>query len=314
MEEKMSEKILEVKNVTKTYGNRKALRNVTFEVFAGEIFGFIGPNGAGKSTLMKIISGLTQPTTGEVLICGKSVQKDFEKAIINLGAMLENCQLYPYMTGIQNLNYYAKLYKNIPQKRINEIVELVGMTARINDKVKTYSLGMRQRLALAQALLHYPKLIILDEPTNGLDVSGVMELRQILRTLSAKTNISILISSHVLSEMEQLCDTVAIVDHGSILDIRTLDDLHRANRDSQKLRIRVNYPNYASKLIYLKFDLPVEKAGNTILVPFNPATAQRIIESLEQRNIKIYGTKLETKSLEDIYIDILKQHKTGKIS
>ena len=114
--------------------------------------------------------------------------------------------------------------------------------------------------------------------------------------------------------MEQLCDTVAIVDHGSILDIRTLDDLHRANRDSQKLRIRVNYPNYASKLIYLKFDLPVEKAGNTILVPFNPATAQRIIESLEQRNIKIYGTKLETKSLEDIYIDILKQHKTGKIS
>ena len=310
----MSEKILEVINVTKTYGNRKALKNVNFEVFAGEIFGFIGPNGAGKSTLMKIISGLSKPTSGEVLICGESVQKNFEKAIVNLGAMLENCNMYPYMTGMQNLNYYAKLYKNIPQKRIDEIVELVGMTARINDKVKTYSLGMRQRLTLAQALLHRPRLLILDEPTNGLDVTGVMELRQVLRTLSAKTNISILISSHVLSEMEQLCDTVAIVDRGSILDIRTLDELHRANRDSQRLRIRVNYPNYASKLIYLKFDLPVEKAGNTILVPFAPATAQRIMEALENRNIRIYGTKLETKSLEDIYIDILKKHKTGNIS
>jgi len=310
----MSEKVLEVINVTKQYGDRTALRKVNFEVFAGEIFGFIGPNGAGKSTLMRIISGLSIPTEGEVLICGKSVQKQFEQAIINLGAMLENCQMYPYMTGMQNLNYYARLYHKIPQKRIEEIVELVGMSARIHDKVKTYSLGMRQRLTLAQALLHRPKLLILDEPTNGLDVAGVMELRQVLRTLSAKTNISILISSHVLSEMEQLCDTVAIVDKGSILDIRTLDDLHRTNKDAQRLCIRVNYPNYASKLIYLKFDLPVEKAGNSIFVPFDPATVQRIMDALEQRNIKVYGTKLETKSLEDIYIDILKKHKTGKIS
>ena len=310
----MSEKILEVKNVSKMYGDRYALKNVDFEVYAGEIFGFIGPNGAGKSTLMRIISGLSSPTTGEVFICGKSVQRRFESAVINLGAMIEDCQVYGYMTGKQNLNYYAKLYKGIPKKRIDEVAELVGMTPRINDKVKTYSLGMRQRIALAQAILHQPKLLILDEPTNGLDVNGVMELRQTLRALAAKTNISILISSHVLNEMEQLCDTVAIVDKGSILEIRTLDELHEKNGSVQRLRIRVNYPNYAAKLIYLKYDVPVEKAGNSILVPFDPNNAQKIINSLEQRNIKIYGTKIETKSLEDIYIEILKKHKTGKIS
>jgi len=311
----MSEKILEVKNVTKMYGDRYALRNVDFDVYAGEIFGFIGPNGAGKSTLMKIISGLSKPTTGEVFICGKSVQKKFESAVVNLGAMIENCQVYGYMTGRQNLNYYSKLYKGIPKSRIDEVADLVGMTGRINDPVRTYSLGMRQRIALAQALLHQPRLLILDEPTNGLDVNGVIELRQTLRALSAKTNVSILVSSHILPEMEQLCDTVAIVDKGSILEIRTLDELHEKNGSGiQRLRIRVNYPNYAAKLIYLKFDVPVEKAGNSIIVPFNPDNAQKIINALEQRNIKIYGTKIETKNLEDIYIEILKEHHTGNIS
>ena len=306
--------MLDIVRLSKSYGERKVLKNLNFEVYAGEIFGFIGPNGAGKSTLIRIISGLSAPTSGEVIICGKSVQKNFEQAVANIGVVMENCQLYAYMTGRQNLNYLASLVKGIKKEDIDRIVKTVGLENRIDDKVRTYSYGMRQRLGLAQALLNNPKLLILDEPTNGLDVNGVIELRRTLKILAAKNNMGIFMSSHVLSEMEQLCDTVAIFDRGSILEMRTMDDFQNNSNSQKRFRIRVDYPNYAGKIISLKHGLDVELAGNSVIIPYIPEKFDNIINDLRRRNLTIYGTTVVTKSLEDIYLEILKERRYGKIS
>ncbi len=310
----MSEKVLNIVGLSKSYGDRKVLRNLNFEVYAGEIFGFIGPNGAGKSTLIRIISGLTPPTEGEVFICGDSVQKNFERAVSHIGVVMENCQLYSYMTGRQNLNYFASLVKGITKDNIENVIRTVGLENRIDDRVRTYSYGMRQRLGLAQALLNNPKLLILDEPTNGLDVNGVIELRRTLKILSAKNNMGIFISSHVLSEMEQLCDTVAVFDRGSILEMRTMDDFRNDSGAQKRFRIRVDYPNYAGKIISLKYGLDVELAGNSVLIPYIPEKYDDIISDLIRRNLTIYGTTVVSKSLEDIYLEILKERRYGKIS
>lgn len=303
-----SSKILELKHISKKYKKRTVLNDISFDIYPGEIFGFLGPNGAGKTTLIRIICGMTPPTTGEVFICGNSVQKNFEKAVVNLGAMIENCQVYNYMTGYQNLVYYANLYGKIDHQKIDEIVEVVGMTSRIHDKVRTYSYGMRQRIGLAQALLHSPKLLVLDEPTNGLDANGVIELRQTLKILSAKQKIAILVSSHILSEMEQICDTFAVVDNGRILQIRSIDDSQNSSDKDKHIAISVNYPNYACKTINTEFGIFPEIAGNCVLIPYDQKLLEKVIQVLRNKNIAIYDTKIETKTLEELYLDILKKN------
>ncbi|HBB45025.1 MAG TPA: bacitracin ABC transporter ATP-binding protein, partial [Clostridiales bacterium] len=164
--------VLEVDNLTKVFKNRVAVDNVSFEIIKGEIFGLIGPNGAGKTTIIRMLTGLAEPTSGEIYIDGISLRKHFEKAIAKLGGIIETPELYSYMTGMENLKFFASLYPDITKEKIDEIVKLVGMEKRIYDKVRTYSLGMKQRIGIAQALLHDPKLLILDEPTNGLDPNG----------------------------------------------------------------------------------------------------------------------------------------------
>ncbi len=304
----MSEKVLEIVNVSKDYGDRKVLRNLSFDVYAGEIFGFLGPNGSGKSTLIRIICGLSSPTSGDVYICNKSISNQFEEAVIHLGAVVENGEAYSYMSGRQNLQYYAGLVKGITKTDIDKVISIVGLEDRIDDKVKTYSYGMKQRLALAQALLHSPRVLILDEPTNGLDVNGIIELRKTLKLLSSKHNIAIFISSHILSEMEQLCDTVAIFDHGNILELRTLN----FNNDDQKhFQISVDYPNYSGKILSMIFGVNVELAGNTIIVPYIPEFIQQYVDELRHRGITVFGVNVITTNLEDIYLNILKERNSS---
>ena len=212
--------VLSVLNLTKEYGIKKVVNSVTFSVFAGQIFGFVGPNGAGKSTTIRMITGLTPITSGDVRICGYSVKHAYKKAISNVGAIVEMPQLYPYLSGMKNLKLFASFYGKSAFKRIPEIVKLVGMENRIHDKVSTYSLGMKQRLGIAQALLGKPKLLILDEPTNGLDPNGIVEMRHILRALAEKENMAIIISSHNLAELEQMCDVIGreeLINHCSEL-------------------------------------------------------------------------------------------------
>lgn len=302
----MSDKVLEVVNVSKKYKNRTVIDDLSFDIYAGEIFGFIGPNGVGKTTLMKIICGMAKPTYGEVYVCGKSIQREFEDAIKYVGAMIDNSHVYPYMSGYQNLTYYASLYKGIDSVDIDNVIDMVDMTNRIHDKVKTYSYGMSQRIVLAQALLHHPKLLVLDEPTNGLDANGMIELRRTLKILAAKANMSIMVSSHILSEVEQLCDTVAVFNRGKIIELKTMDQIRNASKDQRRISISVDYPNFAAKVVANRFELTPALAGKSILIPADMKLAENIVKELKANNVTVYETKFISKSLEEIYLDILK--------
>jgi ABC-2 type transport system ATP-binding protein len=216
--------VLSVKNVKKKISGKMIIHDVSFEVKAGEIFGFLGPNGSGKTTTIRMLVDLIKPTEGEIKICGHNVQRDPEEALQHIGCIVENPEVYSYMTGWENLEHFARMQRGIGQDRIQEVVAVVGLDQRIHDKVKTYSLGMRQRLGIAQALLGRPRLLILDEPTNGLDPKGIKELREFIRML-ANQGMSLFISSHLLSEIQLMCDRVAIISNGRVLAVDTVDEL-----------------------------------------------------------------------------------------
>lgn len=210
-------KVLEVTNLSKSFGKRKILDNINLTIYEGDIIGLIGPNGAGKTTLIKTILRLYYYDKGSVKICGYDTKKQLEQALSKVGSIIEKPDMYDQLTGRKNLKITELLNDLHDQKYVEEIIEFVGLKTRISDKVKKYSLGMKQRLAIANALIKKPKLLILDEPTNGLDPKGIRELRQMLKTISQEQNMSILISSHILSEVENICDRVVIIDQGRLV-------------------------------------------------------------------------------------------------
>ena len=216
------EEILKVAAVTKKYGKQFALTNVTFDLNEGEIVGLVGPNGAGKTTVMRIIVGLVRNFDGKI-VCNVDTKK-IGKSEKLFGCMIESPKFYPYMSGYQNLKFFASLLGKIDMKNINEIIELTGLTGAIKKKVKTYSLGMKQRLGLAQALIGNPKILILDEPMNGLDPNGVNEIRNYLKKIASEKKISILISTHTLSEIEKVCSRAVVLKKGSVVEIININE------------------------------------------------------------------------------------------
>ena len=219
---------IQLEHVSKYFGKRKVVDDLSFTTQTGEVFGFLGPNGAGKTTTIKMLVGLIGIDEGSISVCGSDVTKDFEKALANVGGIVENPEMYRYMTGYQNLKQYARMRKGVTQARIDQVVELVGLSNRIHEKVSKYSLGMRQRLGVAQALLHHPKVLVLDEPTNGLDPAGIRQLRDILRNLAHTEDICVLVSSHLMSEMQLMCDRVAILVKGKLIQTTTVEELVNA--------------------------------------------------------------------------------------
>lgn len=301
----MGNVVLRVKNLTKKFGNRIAVDNVSFDIFEGEIFGFLGPNGAGKTTAIRMITGLAKPDSGNVLICGKSIKTHFEKAIRNVGGIIENPEMYKNLSGMDNLKYFAGLYKGVTKDRINEVVDIVGLTDRIDDKVKTYSLGMKQRLGIAQALLHSPKLLILDEPTNGLDPTGIIEMRRFLKKTALKEGIGILISSHNLSEMELMCDSIGIINGGKLEKIRAIDQLKEYN-DNQQVYLKVNFPNFAGKLIMSKFKPEkITIIKDTLTVNITHDKIPEITSLLVTNGISVYSANAVVKTLEDVFLETI---------
>jgi ABC-2 type transport system ATP-binding protein len=221
----MDRPVLELINLGKKIRKKQIVRNINITLHSSEIFGFLGPNGAGKTTTIRMIVGLIKPTEGQVNICGHSVTRDFINAMSNVGCIIESPDLYRFMTGIENLFQFSAMDKRITGSRIEEVVELVGLRNRIRDKVGTYSLGMRQRLGIAQAILSKPKLLILDEPTSGLDPAGITEFRNLIKKLAYEEGMSVFISSHLLSEAQQMCDNVAIIKQGEVIRVAGVADI-----------------------------------------------------------------------------------------
>lgn len=219
--EQMLHPILEVNRVTKTIGKRLLIKETSFKLEKGKIYGFIGPNGAGKTTLMRIMTGLIQPTTGKVLIDSKSIVQEREEAISKIGAIIESPVFFDYMTGRQVLRNLSRLHKTIKkserEKHITELLQRVGLEGRADERVKTYSLGMKQRLGIAQSMLGHPEILLLDEPSNGLDPMGMRELRDIIIHLRKTENYTFFISSHLLDELQHICDHLIVIREGKIV-------------------------------------------------------------------------------------------------
>jgi len=216
--------VLSVRGLKKRIGGKDIIHGLSFDVYGGEVFGFLGPNGSGKTTTIRMLVDLIRPTEGTVRFDGKDIRREHDEALSKVGCIVENPEMYPYMTGWENLEHFAAMLPDVDEARIREVAALVGLTPRIHDKVKTYSLGMRQRLGIAQALLGRPKLLILDEPTNGLDPQGIKELRAFIRSL-AEQGVSVFVSSHLLSEIQLMCDRVGILSKGRLLAVDRVDKL-----------------------------------------------------------------------------------------
>ncbi len=217
--------VLELINLKKTIKGKEIIKGVNLTLYPSQIFGFLGPNGAGKTTTIRMIVGLIKPTEGSVTICGYSVAHDFVKAMSNIGCIIESPDMYKYLTGMENLLQFAAMNKKISRQRIKDVVEMVGLQHRVNDKVSTYSLGMRQRLGIAQAIMARPKLLILDEPTNGLDPAGMTEFRNLIRKLAYDEGMTVFVSSHLLLEIQQMCDIVSIIKQGSVIKTANVQEI-----------------------------------------------------------------------------------------
>src|SRR6266567_296555 len=222
--------VLRTNNLTKQYGKRIAVKNLNLEVRRGEIMGFLGPNGAGKTTTIRMALGLIAPTTGSVEILGQEVATHGSRILPRVGALVETPALYLYMSGRNNLRAVASVLGGVPASRIDAVLDLVGLRARQRDRVRTYSLGMKQRLGVAIALLQDPDLLILDEPANGLDPAGIVEMRDLMHRLTAEGK-TVFISSHLLTEVQQICTRVAIINLGKLVTESTVENLTRGEGD-----------------------------------------------------------------------------------
>jgi ABC-2 type transport system ATP-binding protein len=310
--------VLEINGVSKHYGARKAVDNINFKLEPGEIVGFLGPNGAGKTTTMRMICGLIRPTSGNVRVLDQAVPG---KSLRQLGAMIEEPSFYPYLSGQDNLSYAAGMHGGIPDQRITEVLELVNLNARAKDRVHKYSQGMRQRLGLARALLPNPKVLILDEPANGLDPEGVAELRDMIIRFG-DTGLTVLVSSHILAEVEKFARRVLIIDKGKILADGPVGDLfHRINAADTAYRLETSEPARALEVLrrepwVIRAEaLENDAAGNAVRIVMPLAAAYRLAPLLVQSNIPILEMRRDApqQDLEDAYLEIVQKSQSATV-
>ena len=298
------EAVLQIKGLTKYFGNKKAVDHLNLDLYRGEVFGFLGPNGAGKTTTIKMIMSLLQCDEGEVLINGFSIERQYEKAMACVGGIVENPEAYRYITGWQNLKQYARMRDGVSEERIGEVVKLVGLENRIHEKVKRYSLGMKQRLGIAQAILHHPDLLILDEPTNGLDPSGIKELRDILKQLAHQERACVLVSSHLLSEMQLMCDRVGIISNGKLIGVKSVHELTAKSEEGCSFQITVKEKADIARALIDEYQTePIDEQSFRVILP-NRDRISDITTRLVVNQIKIISVSEVTRNLEEVYIEL----------
>lgn len=296
--------VLEVTDVRKHLGKREIIKGISFNVSEGEIFGFLGPNGAGKTTTIRMLVGLITPNKGSIKIMGHDLHKDREKALSYLGAVVENPELYGYLSGRENLMQIARII-GVSKEEVDKIIKLIGLEDRINDKFKKYSLGMKQRLGLGAALLCNPKLLILDEPTNGLDPSGILDFREIVKTAAKERGMAVFVSSHILSEVQQLCDRVAFINYGKIQSIEDINETSKLN-EKETLSLSTRKNDLAASIItdldYV-YDCKLEDGKLSVIIKtgFTPS----LINSLVKHDVDIEEIYKKHMELEQRYMELV---------
>lgn len=296
----MANTVLELKNVNKSFGKRKVINDISLEVKEGEIYGFLGPNGSGKTTTIKMILRLIDLDSGTITVNGYDTKKQFEKAMECIGAIVENPDMYKYMTGLENLKLHARI-RNVDKKRIDEVLELVELKDRARDKVGKYSLGMKQRLGLALTLLHKPKVLILDEPTNGLDPAGIKKLRDILKEIAHKEGIAVFVSSHILSEMQLMCDKVAVLDNGKI--VKTEEITNAQEEAIETLEIRVKNIEKAVQILKEKFEIDAKLENRNIEITVSTDRVPAVVKELAIADVEVKAVIPKEHTLEEIFFD-----------
>ncbi|MGO4731531.1 ABC transporter ATP-binding protein [Paenibacillus sp. 2KB_22] len=312
MAEQQYDSVLSVQHLKKRIGRKWIIKDVTFDVKPGEIFGFLGPNGAGKTTTIRMLVDLIKPTEGKIKVCGYDVNRDPERALKYVGSIVENPEVYTYLTGWENLEHFARMQPGVDNDRIQEVVDIVRLDQRIHDKVRTYSLGMRQRLGIAQALLGRPRLLILDEPTNGLDPKGIKELRVFIKQLASE-GMAVFVSSHLLSEIQLLCDRVAIISAGRVLAVGGVSELIE---DHSKLAIWHVSPLEQGKKMLLDAGIalvsrPADVMDDTIVAGLGPNAVvaemheDRIpdmVQQMVQAGVQVEGVQRIQPTLEQLFL------------
>ncbi len=300
--------LLKLEHVTKQIKKKTLVNDVSMTINSGEIVGFLGPNGAGKTTTIKMIMGLFSITSGDITVCGHNVKTDYAAAMQNVGAIVENPDLYKGLTGRQNLAYFGQFYGKDAVENIDSVVELVKMKDRIDDKVKTYSLGMRQRVGLAQSILHMPPLLILDEPTNGLDPIGIKELRELLKNLARSAGTGVLISSHLLSEMELMCDRVYVIDNGELIGEKTMQEKEDDTEIYQYTFITDQNDKVYEHFKTLQANCDILPDGVNLVMAHDQMP--HIIAELVHMGVKLYAVNRAQRSLEQDFITMTTGSKT----
>lgn len=290
--------IVELRQLSKTIGKKKIIDNLNLSLYPGQITGFLGPNGAGKTTTIRMMSGLMKPTSGEVVVEGQTLNEHFEETMSKVGVIVENPEMYKYMSGWKNLLHFARMHKTVTRERITQVVEQVGMQNRIHEKVSSYSLGMRQRLGLAQALLHRPKFLILDEPTNGLDPAGIREFRTYLRKIAVEDGVSVFVSSHLLSEIELMCDRIAIIQNGQLIDLREMNQKEEAHYYIEA------QPAEQTRELLVAQGLVPEVSGLGFIAKVEQTQIPSIIQALVTAKLEVFAVQPFRKTLEDQFLEM----------
>ncbi|MGZ5451135.1 MAG: ABC transporter ATP-binding protein [Thermoanaerobaculia bacterium] len=289
---------LSASHLTKIIGSRTIVDDVSFDLRPGEVFGFLGPNGAGKTTTIRMLAGLIRPTQGHVTVCGFDLRKHFEKAMRCIGCIVENPDLYRFMTGRENLEHFARML-SIPSSEIERVAALVNLDHRLDQRVGTYSLGMRQRLGIAQAMLGDPRVLILDEPANGLDPAGIREIRELLRTLASERGLAVFVSSHLLAEIELTADRVAIIHKGRILRSGSVSELISSRR---AMEIRVDDPARAEAILRERGD-DVTVEDDVLLIPIEEAEAPPLVAALTRNGVAVFHARQRVQTLEEMFLE-----------
>ncbi|MFA6613014.1 MAG: ABC transporter ATP-binding protein [Dehalococcoidales bacterium] len=293
--------VVETKNLTKRFGKIIAVDELSIEVFRGEVFGFLGPNGSGKSTTMGMILGLIAPTSGSVSVFGLDVTHHLPDILSRTGALTESTGFYPYLSGYENLRYFARITGGISGSRIEEVLEMVDLKSRANDPFSNYSLGMKQRLGLASALLGDPEFIILDEPTNGLDPAGMKEIRELI-TLLGQQGKTVFLNSHLLHEVQQVCDRVAIIKKGRVITQGSVKELLN---QTHVLQVKTTQTDDAFNLLsgmdWLK---NISRNEERILLEVEPEYAYKVSAVLAEKGIYLTEMKYRENTLEDLFLEL----------